>query len=98
MPVILATWEAEIRSTAIWGQPGENSSQDPISKITRAKWTGGVAQVVKHLLCKHEALSHKKKKGKKDVKPFLVVQKEPNLFTGWICIQAIVCQLLLYRN
>jgi hypothetical protein len=34
----------------------ENSSQDPISKITRAKWTGGVAQVLEHLLCKCEAL------------------------------------------
>jgi hypothetical protein len=34
-----------------------NSLQDPISKITRAKWTGGVAQVVQCLLCKCEALS-----------------------------------------
>jgi hypothetical protein len=30
-----------------------------ISKITRAKWTGGVAQAVEHLLYKHEALSSK---------------------------------------
>jgi hypothetical protein len=34
----------------------------PISKTTRAKWTGGVAQEVpcllcEHLLCRHEALS-----------------------------------------
>jgi hypothetical protein len=36
-----------------------NRSQDPISKITRAKCTGGVAQVVELLLCKHEALSSK---------------------------------------
>jgi hypothetical protein len=35
----------------------ENSSGDPISKITRAKWTGGVAEVVESLLCKCEALS-----------------------------------------
>jgi hypothetical protein len=35
----------------------ENSSQDPIFKITRVKWTGGVAQVVEHLFCKGEALS-----------------------------------------
>jgi hypothetical protein len=42
MPVILATWEA-------------NSLQDPISKVTRAKWTEGVAQVVESLLCKHKA-------------------------------------------
>jgi hypothetical protein len=39
-----------------------NSSQDPIFKITRAKWIGGVAQVVKSLLCENllcnqEALS-----------------------------------------
>jgi hypothetical protein len=34
-----------------------NSSQDPISKITRAKWAGGMAQVVEHLLCKCEAQS-----------------------------------------
>jgi hypothetical protein len=33
-----------------------NSSQDPISKITRAKWTGSMAQAVQHLLCKCEAL------------------------------------------
>jgi hypothetical protein len=29
----------------------------PISKITRAKWTRDVAQVVEHLLCKCKALS-----------------------------------------
>jgi hypothetical protein len=28
-----------------------NSSRDPISKITRAKWAGGAAQVVELLLC-----------------------------------------------
>jgi hypothetical protein len=32
------------------------SSRDSISKITRAKWTGGVTQAVEHLLCKQEAL------------------------------------------
>jgi hypothetical protein len=31
--------------------------ETPISRITRAKWTGGVAQVTEHLLCKYEALS-----------------------------------------
>jgi hypothetical protein len=30
--------------------------RNAISKIIRAKWTGGVAQVVEHLLCEHEAL------------------------------------------
>jgi hypothetical protein len=34
----------------------------PISKITTAKWTGGVAQAAEHLLCKCEALSQKKEK------------------------------------
>jgi hypothetical protein len=28
-----------------------------ISKITRAKWAGSVAQVVENLLCKHKALN-----------------------------------------
>jgi hypothetical protein len=32
-----------------------NSLWDPISKITRAKWTEGVAQVLECPLCKHEA-------------------------------------------
>jgi hypothetical protein len=48
MPVILAVWEAEIWQSAVRG---------PISKITRAKWTGDVAQVVKCLLCKYEAIN-----------------------------------------
>jgi hypothetical protein len=35
----------------------ENSSQDLISKINRAKWTGSVIQATECLLCKNEALS-----------------------------------------
>jgi hypothetical protein len=31
--------------------------RDPISKIIKAKWTGGVAQEVEHLFCKCKALS-----------------------------------------
>jgi hypothetical protein len=27
------------------------SAQDPTSKITRAKWSGGVAQVLERLIC-----------------------------------------------
>jgi hypothetical protein len=52
-----------------------NSLQDPISKITREKWTGGVAQAVECLLCKREVLSSnpslakKKKKEKKNLDP-----------------------------
>jgi hypothetical protein len=34
-----------------------NSLRDPISKITRAKWTVGATQVVEYLLPKCEALS-----------------------------------------
>jgi hypothetical protein len=37
MPVILATWEAEIRRIVIWSQLPANSSRDPIYKIIRAK-------------------------------------------------------------
>jgi hypothetical protein len=49
-----------------------DSSRDPISKITTEKWTGGVDQVAKHLLCKYKALSSnpsttKKKKKKKSL-------------------------------
>jgi hypothetical protein len=30
----------------VQGQPWENSSRDPISKITKAKWTEGVGQAI----------------------------------------------------
>jgi hypothetical protein len=54
-PVIPATWEAEIRMQF------ETSSGkyfgEPISKITRAKWTGDMTQVVELLLSKSIALS-----------------------------------------
>jgi hypothetical protein len=50
MPIILATWD--------YSRPKQaNNSQDPVSKRTRAKWTGDVAQAVEHLLCKRKALS-----------------------------------------
>jgi hypothetical protein len=39
------------------GQPKQIVQETPISKITRAKWTGGMAQAIEHLLCKCEALS-----------------------------------------
>jgi hypothetical protein len=44
----------------------------PISKITRTKWTGGVAQTIEGLLCKYEVLgsnpnpTKKRKKKKKE--------------------------------
>jgi hypothetical protein len=47
MLVILATWEAEIRRIVVQGQLGQIVLETPISKITRAKCTGGVAQAMK---------------------------------------------------
>jgi hypothetical protein len=52
---ILASYEAEIHKIVVQDQA--NSSQDPISKITRAKWTGDVAQAAECLFYKCEALS-----------------------------------------
>jgi hypothetical protein len=62
MPVILATWGAEIRRIMGSRLAGANSSQDPISKITTTKWTGGVVQTVQHLFWKCKPQSHHKKK------------------------------------
>jgi hypothetical protein len=56
-PVILTTWEAEIWRIVILGQPGQMARETSISKITRAKWTGDVAQALECLLCKGKALS-----------------------------------------
>jgi hypothetical protein len=70
MPVILATREGGVRDL----RPAQaNSSRDPIFKITRAKWTGGVAHTGEHLLSKCEALSSKPTTTKK--------RKEKNLPT-----------------
>jgi hypothetical protein len=49
-------WEAEIQRITFQGQPGE-IVHEIISKITRTKWTGGVAQEVEHLFCKQEVMS-----------------------------------------
>jgi hypothetical protein len=52
---------AGIRSTAVSGLGQSRQivceTLSPISKITRATWTGGVAQAIEHLLCKCEALN-----------------------------------------
>jgi hypothetical protein len=45
MLVILATWEAEIGTVGVRGQPLQINLETPISKIIRAKWTEGVAQL-----------------------------------------------------
>jgi hypothetical protein len=41
----------------VQGQPRQIVHETLISKISRAKWTGGVAQVIRHLLFKCEAPS-----------------------------------------
>jgi hypothetical protein len=56
MSVNLATWEAEIRKIEVCGQPRQITLETPISKITRAKWTGSMDQEVECLLCKGKAL------------------------------------------
>jgi hypothetical protein len=43
IPVILATWEAKIERIEVQSQAGQIVFKTPISKITRAKWTRGVA-------------------------------------------------------
>jgi hypothetical protein len=41
----------------VQSQPGQRAPETPISNISRAKWTGGVAKEAECLLCNHEALS-----------------------------------------
>jgi hypothetical protein len=65
-PSYLGGWDWENRgSRPAWA----NSPWDPISKITREKWTGGVAHVVGCLLLNHKVMhsnpSPTKKKKKK---------------------------------
>jgi hypothetical protein len=56
IPIILAPWEAEIRKILVQSSHADRS-QDPTSKITIAKWTGGVTQVVENLLFQVPACS-----------------------------------------
>jgi hypothetical protein len=47
------------------GHPGKIVHESPISiKITRAKWTRGMAQAIYHLYCKCKALVPPKRKKK----------------------------------
>jgi hypothetical protein len=57
MPIIPATQEAEIWRITVQGQLWQMILETPISKIIRAKWTGGVAQLVECLLSKCKALN-----------------------------------------
>jgi hypothetical protein len=45
MPLILATWETEIRKIEVWGQPGQIVHEAP-PQNNQNKWTAGVAQTV----------------------------------------------------
>jgi hypothetical protein len=56
MPVILATWEAEIRGIEVPGLSGQIVGETP-SQITRSEWTRGMAQLVECLLSKCENLN-----------------------------------------
>jgi hypothetical protein len=49
------------------------SLQDLISKLTRGKWTGDVAQVVECLLCKLEALNSNPSLTKKKKNCFMII-------------------------
>jgi hypothetical protein len=52
-PSYLGSWDLNRGSRPAWA----NGSRDHISKMTRAKWTGGVAQAVECLLCKCKTLT-----------------------------------------
>jgi hypothetical protein len=56
MPVILATWGAEMERI-MFKVNQANRAQDPISKVTREKWTGSMTQAVEGLLYRQETLS-----------------------------------------
>jgi hypothetical protein len=66
-----------------WGsRPAQaNSSQDFISKITRAKQARGIAKVVEYLLCKSEALSSNSSSTKKRKKNILTFSSLPSRWT-----------------
>jgi hypothetical protein len=65
MPGITVTREAEIGRIKVQGQPWQKVLETPISKITKAKWTGGVAKRVE---CKNKALSSNPSSTKKKKK------------------------------
>jgi hypothetical protein len=75
MPVIIVIWEAEIRRIIVRSHPRqivcESLSQ---KKYPTQNGVSGVAQVVKHLSSKHEALSLNPNTTKKEKIPTLGVR------------------------
>jgi hypothetical protein len=73
-----------------------NSLQDHISKITRAKWTGGVAQVIESLLCKNEFKSQsytKKEMSKSDLLPIFYLVTFFSVLSCLYILILIFCQI-----
>jgi hypothetical protein len=68
---------------SVWGQccqPGPMGHETPPLKITRAKWTGGVAQVVECLIDKHKTLSSNPSPTKKRKKFFFFAKQSEKAF------------------
>jgi hypothetical protein len=72
MPVILATWEGEIRRISVQSQLGQNSLRHLIPKNPTQNRAVGVAQVLEFLSSKRKALSSN---------PSTVKNKKPHLST-----------------
>jgi hypothetical protein len=68
----------------VQGQPRQIILETPTSKVTRAKWTGDVAQVVEYLPCKSVTLNSnpsptkRKKKNKKG--------SSVHMASGWLIL------------
>jgi hypothetical protein len=65
MPVILATWEAQISGIVVQSQPWQRVCKSLSQKYPTQKRAGGVARVAEHLLSKCEALSSNPSANKK---------------------------------
>jgi hypothetical protein len=83
--------------------------ETPISKITRVKWTGHVAQAMQCLLCEQEALSSnsrqthqkkkkEKKKERKKKKHLWMSALCPTLMLLFLSSQWVVCVLVFHRK
>jgi hypothetical protein len=60
-----------------------NSLQAPFSKITTAKWTGGVAKVAKCLLCKGKAMRSNPSPTKKEKNVLKTTNHRAEKWTAW---------------